>query len=118
FFLTLDERVDLTAGQQRDWREVVRARRTERERQRLVSVPDTIRTWKQVCDGHAERHSDLPEKVLRGIPISAGFITGPARLVRSMADWGRVKAGDIIVTSVIDPGMAPLFVIAAGLVAE
>jgi pyruvate,water dikinase len=43
---------------------------------------------------------------------------GPARLVRSQADWGKVRAGDIIVTSVIDPGMAPLFVIAAGLVAE
>jgi pyruvate,water dikinase len=43
---------------------------------------------------------------------------GPARLVRSLADWGKVRAGDIIVTSVIDPGMAPLFVIAAGLVAE
>jgi len=118
FFLTLDERADLTAGRQQDWREVVRARRTERERQRLVSVPDTIRAWKPVCDDRAERHSDLPEKVLRGIPISAGFITGPARLVRSIADWGRVRAGDIIVTSVIDPGMAPLFVIAAGLVAE
>jgi pyruvate,water dikinase len=38
--------------------------------------------------------------------------------VRSQADWGKVRAGDIIVTSVIDPGMAPLFVIAAGLVAE
>ena len=118
FFLTLDERADIAAGQQRDWREVVRARRTERERQQLVSVPDTIRAWKQVCDGEGERDTDLSGKIMRGIPISPGFITGPARLVRSMADWGRVRAGDIIVTSVIDPGMAPLFVIAAGLVVE
>jgi pyruvate,water dikinase len=40
------------------------------------------------------------------------------RLVRSAADWGKVAAGDIIVAPVIDPGMAPLFGIAAGLIVE
>jgi pyruvate,water dikinase len=35
-----------------------------------------------------------------------------------MEDWSRVCRGDILVVSVIDPGMAPLFGIAAGLVAE
>ena len=118
FFLTLDERVAVTAGPHRDWREVVRARRMERERHRLVTVPDTIRDWKEVCNEYAGRDTDLSEKALRGIPVSAGSVSGPARLVRSMADWGGVRAGDIIVTSVIDPGMAPLFVIAGGLVAE
>ena len=118
FFLTLEERVDVTAGRQRDWREIVQARRMERERQRLVTVPDTIRVWKEVRDGLAGHGVDLSEKVFKGIPVSAGSVSGPARLVRSMADWGKVKRGDIIVTSVIDPGMAPLFVIAAGLVAE
>jgi rifampicin phosphotransferase len=118
FFLTLNERADLSADRQRDWREIVRGRRAERERQILVTVPDTIREWTEVCDGHEEFDTDLSEKVLRGIPISAGSVLGPARLVRSMADWGKVRAGNIIVTSVIDPGMAPLFVIAAGLVAE
>jgi rifampicin phosphotransferase len=118
FFLTLNERANISADRQRDWREIVRARRAERERQMLVNVPDTIREWKEVCDGHAEYDTDLSGIVLRGIPISAGSVLGPARLIRSMADWGKVRAGDIIVTSVIDPGMAPLFVIAAGLVAE
>jgi phosphohistidine swiveling domain-containing protein len=40
------------------------------------------------------------------------------RLVGSPADWSRVKSGDIIVASVIDPGMAPLFGIAGALIAE
>lgn len=43
---------------------------------------------------------------------------GPVRLVRSMEDWSRVGRGDILVVSVIDPGMAPLFGVAAGLIAE
>lgn len=118
FFLTLDERADVTAGRRRDWRQVVRARRTERERHRLVTAADTIRNWKEACDGHVTGDTNLFERVLRGIPISAGSVVGPARLVRSMADWEKIRGGDIIVTSVIDPGMAPLFVIAAGLVAE
>jgi pyruvate,water dikinase len=35
-----------------------------------------------------------------------------------MADWSNVTAGDIIVAPVIDPGMAPLFGIAGGLIVE
>jgi rifampicin phosphotransferase len=118
FFLTLDERADLMAGRQGEWQRVVRARRTDRERHMLVAVPDTIREWGEVCNDPAVHRADLSQGVLRGIPISAGSVVGPARLVRSMADWSRVTTGDIIVAPVIDPGMAPLFGIAAALVAE
>ena len=40
------------------------------------------------------------------------------RFVRSTADWSKVQTGDIIVAPVIDPGMAPLFGIAGGLIVE
>lgn len=36
----------------------------------------------------------------------------------SPSDMARVKRGDILVAPVIDPGMAPLFGLAAGLVVE
>ena len=55
---------------------------------------------------------------LSGIPISAGFTAGPVRVIRSVADWGKVRSGEILVVSVIDPGLAPLFGIAGGLIAE
>lgn len=58
------------------------------------------------------------EKILRGIPISPGLVVGPVRFIRSMEDWSRVCRGDILVVSVIDPGMAPLFGVASGLLAE
>jgi pyruvate,water dikinase len=38
--------------------------------------------------------------------------------VRVAGDWSRVRRGDIIVAPVIDPGMAPLFGIAGGLIVE
>jgi pyruvate,water dikinase len=35
-----------------------------------------------------------------------------------MEDWSKVCRGDILVVPVIDPGMAPLFGLASGLIAE
>jgi pyruvate,water dikinase len=84
----------------------------------MVSVPDTIRDWKDVAHGTDTSSVAASDGIFRGIPISAGQVVGPVRIVRSMEDWSRVCRGDILVVSVIDPGMAPLFGVAAGLVAE
>lgn len=43
---------------------------------------------------------------------------GPIRLVGSATDAAAVMGGDILVVPVIDPGLAPLFGLAAGLIAE
>lgn len=118
FYLTIEARAELLAGGTSDWRGIIQARRTERDRHATVSVPDTIRDWNDVV-----RRTDAfsivpPNGILRGIPISAGRVVGPVRFVRSVEDWNRIRRGDILVVSVIDPGMAPLFGVAAGLVAE
>lgn len=118
FFLTLKEREDLVSGMPRDWSALVRARRAERARWIEVQVPDTIRDWEEAIRHPQGEPSPSFEGVLRGIPISLGCVTGPVRLVRSMEDWRKVVKGDILVAPVIDPGMAPLFGIAAGLVVE
>ena len=47
-----------------------------------------------------------------------GRAEGPVRLIRSVQDIHQVKSGDILVVPVIDPGMAPLMGLAAGLVVE
>jgi len=118
FFFKIEERADLLAGGSSDWRAVIQARRAERDRYATVSVPNTIRDWKDVVRGMDAPSPVASERILHGIPISAGQVVGPARFVRSMEDWSRVCRGDILVVSVIDPGMAPLFGVAAGLVAE
>src|SRR4029077_14524525 len=118
FYFKIEERADLLAGGSTDWRGVVQARRAERDRYAMVSVPDTIRDWKDVARGTDTSSVAASDGIFRGIPISAGQVVGPVRIVRSMEDWSRVCRGDILVVSVIDPGMAPLFGVAAGLVAE
>jgi len=118
FYFKIEERADLLAGGSTDWRGVIQARRAERDRYAMVSVPDTIRDWKDVARGTDTSSVAASDGIFRGIPISAGQVVGPVRIVRSMEDWSRVCRGDILVVSVIDPGMAPLFGVAAGLVAE
>ncbi len=118
FYLTLEERTALGEGARRDGKILVRDRREERTRNEALQVPDTVRDWGEIVDQGAQSRSVGTGGDLRGIPISAGVASGPVRIVRSVADWKRVQAGDILVVPVIDPGMAPLFGVAAGLVAE
>ncbi|NWF74705.1 MAG: phosphoenolpyruvate-utilizing protein, partial [Nitrospirae bacterium] len=118
FYLTLKERTDWLAGGLRDWRGLIETRRAERDRYATISVPDTIQDWKAMVRGTDTPTPMDSEKILHGIPISPGLVVGPVRFVRSIEDWSRVCRGDILVVSVIDPGMAPLFGVASGLVAE
>jgi pyruvate,water dikinase len=118
FYFKIEERAALLTGDSRDWRGVIQARRAERDRYAKISVPDTIRDWTAVARGTGPSSVVVSDRVFHGVPISGGQIVGPVRFVRSMEDWARVSRGDILMVSVIDPGMAPLFGVAAGLVAE
>jgi pyruvate,water dikinase len=118
FFLTLGECAMLAQAPGRDWRKVVLDRREERSRNEAVQVPDTIQNWEEAGDPSVQGTGVSTGRDLRGIAVSAGTASGPVRIIRSTQDWKRVRAGDIVVVPVIDPGMAPLFGVAAGLVAE
>ena len=118
FYFRIEERAELLTGGLCDWQGLIRARRAERDRYATMSVPDTIRDWNEVGRGTDTPSVVASDGVLHGIPISTGRVVGPVRFVRSIEDWSRVCRGDILVVSVIDPGMAPLFGVAAGLVAE
>lgn len=118
FYITVDERADLLARGLRDWQGLIETRRAERDRFAKTSVPNTIRDWRAALSGSDTVSTVTSTGILRGMPISGGRVMGPVRLVRSMEDWSRVGRGDILVVSVIDPGMAPLFGVAAGLIAE
>ncbi|GAB1722483.1 MAG: hypothetical protein GDA65_14840 [Nitrospira sp. CR1.1] len=118
FYLTMDERAALSEETPRDWRRLVRERREELRRDKEVQVPDTIRDWDAVLEQGTPLTGPAGDESLRGIAVSAGTATGPVRIVYSTDDWRRVQPGDILVVPVIDPGMAPLLGIAAGLIAE
>jgi len=55
---------------------------------------------------------------LHGSPVSPGRVTGPARILASASDFGRLQAGDIVVTRAATPDWTPTFTVAAGLVTD
>ncbi|MBH0208408.1 MAG: hypothetical protein HP495_07815, partial [Nitrospira sp.] len=118
FFLTTAELEDLVTGNTQDWTVVITTRRTERERHATIEVPDTVQDWTAINHQTMPRDHSNENCVLSGMPISIGTVTGPVRLIRSAADWSKVMPGDILVVPVIDPGLAPLFGLAGGLIAE
>lgn len=119
FFLTVEEQALVNQGVQRDWQRLAHERRQERAGHHRLQVPDTIRDWEAVVEqSPASSEGEANEGRLGGIAVSAGTATGPVRIVRSTDDWKRVRPGDILVVPVIDPGMAPLFGLASGLIAE
>ncbi|MBH0201629.1 MAG: hypothetical protein HP496_04840 [Nitrospira sp.] len=118
FFLTIDDRTDLLAGGTQDWKAMINARRTERERNATVDVPDTIHDWETASEQTVTSDQSEGNGILSGTPISIGTVAGSVRIIRSVTDWGKVMPGEILVVSVIDPGLAPLFGLAGGLIAE
>ncbi len=115
FFLTSKEVRETVRDRRGDWKGVAAARRAVRARNAMLEVPDTLIG---ACLFEPDAETSEASGVSKGLPIGPGYAEGPARLVRSPEDRARVKPGDILVVPVIDPGMAPLFGLAAGLVAE
>jgi pyruvate,water dikinase len=118
FFLTISDRADLLTGNTRDWKAEIRARRTEHEHNAQLQAPDTVRDWETASEQTMTSDKSEENGILSGMPISVGTVAGLVRTIRSAADWGKVRPGEILVVSVIDPGLAPLFGLAGGLIAE
>ncbi|KAF0244209.1 MAG: pyruvate water [Planctomycetota bacterium] len=103
----------------RGLRELVADRKAQMARWEKQLPPDLIH-----ADGSAPQPHPAPGKnaagikTLKGLAVSSGQATGPARVIRHPADGGRLKQGDILVAPSTDPGWTPLFLRASAVVME
>jgi pyruvate,water dikinase len=58
------------------------------------------------------------DALVRGTPTSGGRATGPVRIVRGAADFGRLRSGDVLVCPYTNPAWTPLFQRAAAVVVD
>ncbi|XP_076449058.1 rifampicin phosphotransferase-like isoform X1 [Babylonia areolata] len=65
----------------------------------------------------SESH-DSTATTLKGMPVSEGVVSGPARVVCSLQDAHTIQAGDVLVVNSTDVGWSPYFPLIAGLVTE
>jgi phosphoenolpyruvate synthase/pyruvate phosphate dikinase len=68
--------------------------------------------------GHEGDAESAIEGELRGTGTSRGLVSGPARVIKSLDDIGRIQQGDILVCQATDPGWTPAFLVIGGLVLE
>jgi phosphohistidine swiveling domain-containing protein len=103
----------------RDVRALVADRRVEHAAQQALKPPLNLGAPRRAStpdrfDGTPIPSDDL--NVLLGTGASPGIVRGPARIALSPSDFGRIRAGDIIVCPSSNPSWVPVFTIAAGLV--
>jgi pyruvate,water dikinase len=119
FYLHIDELDALAAGEQRDWVDLVKARRRSIEHEtRRRQVPRLM-----LSDGQAfysgVTTSDVgdDDAAIYGDPVSPGVIEGSIRIVLDPRT-AQLAPGEILVCPGTDPSWTPLFLIAGGLVME
>lgn len=118
FFLEIKE---LQSGslwdQGMDLRALVAGRRTLYEQNLKITPPAVI-------VGRFDPRAFVPDvvdhgtKVFHGLGVSAGVVTGRARVILRSDANERVQPGEILVAPFTDPGWTPYFIAAAGIVMD
>jgi rifampicin phosphotransferase len=131
FYLTLDElRQTIQALPRLDRRMLVIGRRAEQEYFRTIQPPAALGTMPD-DPPPADAVGRALEKFFGGPPTppaeanvvaghagAPGVVRGPARVVRSLADAGRLQPGDILVTETTSTPWTPLFATVAAVVTD
>jgi len=92
--------------------DLVERRKREVDRVRDIAPPTIIYGQDEPPLDHQA------SSTLAGTPTSRGRHTGPARIVRGLADWDKVREGDVLIVPYSDVGWTPLFAKAGAVVAE
>ena len=83
-------------------------------------MPDIIQLTEGHYLGDENQHcvSSPAGSMLQGVAVSGGKVRAKARVIAELKDQGQFQRGEILVARQTDPGWAPLFFLASGLVME
>jgi phosphohistidine swiveling domain-containing protein len=118
YCLTWDEAKSLVRGQmtREEAYAQIERRKAEAERNQRVALPETFKGRPKPL--RPEELSVPAGRILRGIAVSPGRVTGRARVILDPRRDGAIEPGEILVAPVTDAGWTPLFVAAAGIVVD
>ena len=123
FYLDGTELADaLGAPESQNYRQLTADRRALREARKRLHPPGTIppeaREDGVVRGIETQTYNDPASATLKGVPVSAGSVTGVASVIRSAAEFDQMKPGSILVCAMTNPAWTPLFAHATGLVTD
>lgn len=90
----------------------------ERRKRKRESVTNTPMIDPRLLDAVSLRVKPEGNVLLRGASGSRGIARGPARIVNDPTEFGKLKAGDVLVAPVTNPAWTPLFQRAAAVVVD
>jgi phosphohistidine swiveling domain-containing protein len=118
FFLRLEETQAVASGNADfDVQQAIAARRTEYEKNRLITPPDVV-FGRFNPDTYVPEPVDENAEVLNGLAVSPGVATGKARVILRADTDQQVLAREVLVAPFTDPGWTPYFVPAAAVVMD
>jgi pyruvate,water dikinase len=118
FFLRLEELEPVVQDKADfDIRKVITNRRSEYDRNSLISPPDVI-FGKFDPDKYVPDSIDSDVETLTGLAVSPGVVTAKARVILRADTNEQVLAGEVLVAPFTDPGWTPYFVTAAAVVMD
>lgn len=129
FYLTPDE---LQNGQDVPLKRLVQDRKSDMERFSHVAPPPMLGTMPafEMTDGGSmvralfkgemspANTGNKETNKVKGSPGSAGVTRGTARVIRSLAEAGKLQPGDVLVTVSTEPPWTPLFATASAIVTD
>ena len=116
--LTLDKAVEVIGGVTRgDVGRALSELRAEYEANCAVTPPPVV-IGRFDPDKYVAPEVDTDARVLHGLAVSPGIVTGRARVILRTDDDQQVEAGEILVAPFTDPAWTPYFVPAAGVVMD
>jgi pyruvate,water dikinase len=87
----------------------------------IIDDPAIVMLWgitRETLDTWLSAGSEGAGNEIKGFAASSGVVEGPARVVKSVEDIGRLQKGDILVCQVTNPTWAPIFQKIAGAVSD
>jgi len=87
----------------------------------IIDDPAIVMLWgitRETLDTWLSAGSEGSGNEIKGFAASSGVVEGPARVVKSVEEIGRLQKGDILVCQVTNPTWAPIFQKIAGAVSD
>jgi pyruvate,water dikinase len=118
FFLEVSEIEPVATGSASfDWRGRIELRRREYETNLKLNPPRVV-NGKFDPNAPAWSVANADAKLLEGIAVSPGVVTGTARVILRADEHEQVLHGEILIAPFTDPAWSPYFITAAGVVME
>jgi rifampicin phosphotransferase len=126
FFLTQEEVIAaLQSRTTESLAERLSQRRQEWEHRRLLvpplrlgHIPPPLKRGLDQLEAALAPNGAVRNASLRGLPASPGRATGPVRIIRGQAEFGRLRSGEVLVSPTTAPAWTTLFAHAAAVVTD